>query len=142
MRRSLLAALLAGIALSVACDNSDGGDTATGPTTVTLTTETFTGSVDPMGSKFHPFSVAQAGEVDITLTAAGPPSTIFMGLAIGVLSADAASCTLDSRFTVVVQAGTTPQIPVSAGTGKYCVQIFDAGNQVATINYTITVAHP
>jgi hypothetical protein len=141
MRRSL-AALLACIALSVACDNSDSGNTATGPTTVTLTTDTFTGSVDPMGSAFHKFTVAQAGEVDITLTAAGPPSTIYMGLAIGVLSTDGTSCSPDSRFTVVVQASTTPQIPVSAGAGNYCVQIFDAGNQVATINYTITVAHP
>lgn len=141
MRRSL-AAVLVCIALSIACDNSDGGNSVTSPTSVTLTTDTFTGSVDPKGSAFHKFTVAQGGEVDVTLTAAGPPSTIFMGLGIGVPSTDSAACSLDSRFTIVTQASTTPQIPVSAGAGTYCVQVFDAGNQVATVNYTITVAHP
>ena len=140
MRQSVsFIAVVACIALSAGCDNS--GDSSTSPTPVPLTTETFTGTVDPMGSVFHSFTVAQGGELDITLTAVGPPATIFMGLGIGTLSSDSASCSLDSRFTLATHASTTPQIPVSAGAGRYCVQLFDIGNQTAQVSYTITVAH-
>lgn len=140
MRRSLsLTAVLACIALSAGCDNSGGSSTS--PTPLPLTTDTFTGTVDPMGSAFHSFTVTQAGELDVTLTAAGPPSTIFMGLGIGVLNSDATACSRDTRFDVAAQGSTTPQIPVNAGAGKYCVQVFDIGNQTAQVSYTITVAH-
>ena len=82
MRQSLIA-VLACIALSVACDNS-GGDSSTSPTaTVVRTTDTYTGTVQPMSSDTHNFNVSQAGQVDVSLTAAGPPSTIFMGLGVG-----------------------------------------------------------
>jgi len=138
MRRSLIA-LVACLAISAGCDNS-GDSTSTGPS-LPLTTDTFTGTLDPLGTAFHPFTVAQAGELDITLTAVGPPPTIFMGLGIGTLSSDSASCSLDTRFNVVVQASMTPQIPVNAGAGRYCVQIVDVGNQTGQVSYTITVAH-
>jgi hypothetical protein len=77
--------LLALVALTVGCDNSDSSSNGgvTGPT-VPLTSQTFTGTVDVGGSSSNTtFVVAQSGEVDVTVTALGPPSNVIMGLAIG-----------------------------------------------------------
>src|SRR5438552_3337134 len=139
MRRVLVLALMCA-ALS-GCDNTSSTTTPTLTPTVPLTKETFTGTVDPMGSKWHNFTVVQAGEVDITLTAAGPPATIFMGLAVGLPNATDGSCTLISGASVNVQASTFAQLLGSASPGALCVEIHDIGNQTATITYTITVEH-
>ena len=135
-------AVLAGALLAVACDNSGGSTTA--PTVTTAppsTVETFNGSVDPQGSAFNTFTVGQTGEVDVTLTAAGPPATIFMGLGIGVPATDGSSCSLLSTASISTQATTTPQLSGTASPGPLCVKIWDIGNQTATVQYTITVAH-
>jgi predicted small lipoprotein YifL len=138
-RHSLVAVALA--ASLTACGSST---PLVAPTpAVTLTTETFTGSVDVMGADFHPFTAAQSGELDITLTVAGPPSTIQMGLGVGVPSGTA--CALFTGVAgaiVTVAAGTTPQIFGTIAAGPYCVQVFDVGNQAASITYTVTVTHP
>ena len=134
----MLAATLALAFIGVACDNS-GGSSATSPTAVPLTTETFTGSVDPGGSDFHPFTVAQTGEIDITLTAAGPPATIFMGLGVG--TPVGTTCQLLPNGSTVIQAGAAAQLSGTAAAGTFCVAVFDVGNQSATITYSLTVAH-
>jgi hypothetical protein len=133
------ASALALALMGTGCDNSDSGsDTAPSPPVVTVT---FTGSVDPGGLAFHRFTVAQQGEVDITLTAAGPPATITMGLAVGIPSAT--SCDLRiSGGNVAVQAGATPQLVGTAAAGDLCVAIYDVGNQTAAVMYSVTVAHP
>ena len=93
MGRSL-PVLLALVALTVGCDNSGSSSSGgvTGPT-VPLTSQTFTGTVDVGGSSSNTtFVVAQSGEVDVTVTALGPPSNIIMGLAIGIPSTTDSSC--------------------------------------------------
>lgn len=135
MKASFAVALALAL-MAAGCDNS--GEIP--PTPVTLTPETFTGTVEPGSSDSHGFTVAQAGEVDVTLTAAGPPATIFMGLAVGVPSGS--MCQPLSGGTVSTQAGTTPQLVGSANPGAYCVIVYDIGNQTATVTYSVTVAHP
>ena len=105
-----------------------------------LTTETFTGTVSVAGSDFHTFTAAQTGEIDITLTAAGPPATIFMGLAIGTVAGT--TCTHLSGGAVNTPAGTAPQLTGTANAGTYCIDIYDVGNQTGSITYTVAVAHP
>lgn len=136
--RTIFPVALALALMGAGCDNSAGGDTT--PTPVTLTPETFSGSVEPGSSAFHSFTLAQAGEVDVTLTAAGPPATILMGLGVGTPSGS--SCQLLTGGSVTTRAGTTPQLVGSANAGTYCVQVYDVGNQAATVNYTVIVAHP
>ena len=126
-----------------ACDN--GGSPSVVPTAPTvLTTETFTGTVDVGGSDFHTFNAATGGEVDITLAAAGPPTTIFMGLGIGQPSGSPPTCVLFTATgaTVYTPAGSIPQIVGTISAGTFCVQVYDIGNQLAQISYTVTVAHP
>ena len=127
-----------------ACHSGSSTSLPTVPTA--LTTVTFTGTVNLGSSDFHTFTVPlSGGELDITLRAAGPPSTVFMGIYVGIPSTDGSTCTLinPSAFTVV-QAGTTPQLSGTINAGTYCVAVYDAqlpGNQTAAVSYTVTVAH-
>ena len=136
MRRMFPVALALAL-MGTGCDNSAGGNTSP---TVTLTQETFTGTVEPGSSDSHGFTSAQSGEIDITLTAAGPPATIFMGLGVGI--AGGSTCQPLNGGTVSTRAGTTPQLVGTAGAGSYCVVVYDIGNQTATVTYSVTVAHP
>jgi hypothetical protein len=134
---------LASFALALAligagCDNS-GSDTT--PDALPLTTETFSGSVDPLGLASHRFTVARQGEVDITLTVAGPPATITMGLGVG--SPSTTGCDLNiSGGSVAAQAGAVPQLVGTAAAGELCVAVYDIGNQTAAVAYEVKVAHP
>ena len=103
--------------------------------------ETFTRTIDVGGIGTDTFSVTAAnGQLVATLTAAGPPSTIFMGFALGSFSN--AVCTPFTDQSTVVQAGPTAQLGgTGAQAGSYCVQVFDVGNQTGPVTYTVTVSH-
>ena len=119
--------------------SSDDSSSPTSPTVV-ATTETLSGTVDVGGSAVHQFTVAlSGGQVNVTLTAAGPPSTIYMGIGIGTYSSD--TCTLLSGASVVTQAGSTAQLTGTVNAGSYCLKVFDAGNQTASITYAVTLTH-
>jgi hypothetical protein len=138
MKHSLLIPLTFALTM-VACSGSDSAPTITTPA-ATTTTETFTGTVQPgFGFDFHPFTVAQTGTVSVTLTAAGPPSTIFMGLGIGTPSATA--CAVISGDSTIAPASATAQLSGTLSAGSYCVQVYDVGNQAAPVTYSVTVAH-
>src|SRR5262245_29023286 len=140
-----LAAL--GLALaSAGCNpgNSTSAVSTTTPTTPTVpvTSETFSGTVDPAGRAFHAFTIAlSGGQINVTLTSAGPPATIFMGLGVGVYSSADGTCTLLSNGSVLTAAGATAQLAGTLNAGSYCVMVFDAGNQVAQVSYSVTVNH-
>jgi hypothetical protein len=42
---------------------------------------------------------------------------------------------------VITQAGSAAQLSGTLNAGNYCVMVFDAGNQVATVDYAVTVNH-
>jgi len=132
-------------ALSAACSGSGSSSTLpTAPTatapTGTATVESFDGTVDVAGSDVHPFTVTQSsGQVNVTLVTAGPPPTIYVGLAVGTLSNG--TCTRITNANVLVQAGAVAQISGTATAGSYCVEVYDAGNQLVSIAYTVTVSH-
>ena len=140
MRRSIVV-LLAVLASSLACDNSGTSSSAITTPTTPLTSQTFSGTVDVNGSATNTtFVVGVSGEVDITITALGPPANIIMGLAVGIPSTIDGSCTAPLSAGQTVQASTTPLVgTLQAGT--WCVKLYDVGYQTAQISYTITVAH-
>jgi len=125
--------LLFALATAAACGSST---PVTAPASMT---DTFSGTVAVQGADSHNFTVASFGEVDITLTAAGPPPTITMGLGVGTPSGD--TCVLTTN-PISTPAGTTPQFSGTASAGTYCVQVSDVGNQLGPVTYTVTVAHP
>ena len=137
MRRVIPLALSMALA-TVACDNGSSTPAPTSPSA--LTTETFSGTVAVGSSDFHTFTATQGGTVSVTLNAAGPPATIFMGLGIGTPSSS--TCALLSGATADTQAGTTSQLSGTLDPGAYCVEVYDVGNETTPVNYAVTVAHP
>jgi hypothetical protein len=130
-------AVAAFVCATMACSH----DTTTSPSpTVTRTTDTFSGTVSVGGSAYHTFSVAQTGTVDLTLTAAAPPSTILMGIGIGMVSDSA--CVVMAGASGQAQAGASPQLSGTVSPGTLCAEINDVGNQAAPVTYTLTVTHP
>ena len=100
----------------------------------------FTGTVQPLSDDSHTFVVSQSGEVDITLTAAGPPATIQMGIGLGNPTGN--TCPHNVSETKYIQAGTSAQVSTTLSPGTYCVDVFDFGNAAQPITYAITVAYP
>jgi hypothetical protein len=140
---------LAVIALAAAAAACGGSSSSPSPvvTNATVTTETFTGTLNPPAngvgdSKVHSFTVnTGGGSINVTLVSAGPPATIQVGLALGNPSSTG-SCSIIPGFSLQTAAGSTAQIPATgAPAGAYCVAIFDVGNILQPITYTITVAH-
>jgi hypothetical protein len=117
-----IAALLPLALMTAAC--SQGGDTAAilAPS-ATVTTETFTGTLLPLGTNSHPFSVAATGAVNITLLSVGPPATITVGLGVGTPSGSA--CALISA--VSTPAGTIAQLSGTANAGAFCISVYASG---------------
>jgi hypothetical protein len=132
-------ALLALAAFCAACGNSS---TTAPSTTTSPTTETLNGSMAPKGQAIRTFTATQAGTVSVTLASAGPPSTIVLGVGVGLVSTTTGDICEFSR-TVNTPAGTTPQITVSVDAGTYCAGAYDIGNVgTAGITVAITVTHP
>lgn len=128
--------------MSAACG---GSSTTTSPSTTapaaSVTTEVFTGTVPVGGSDVHNFSIALSnGQINVILTAAGPPATISMGLGVGSPSTDG-SCTLFSGAAIITPAGALAQLSGTAQAGAYCVGVYDVGNQTADVTYSVTVTH-
>ena len=130
-----LIVLLCGVS---ACGGGDStGSVLAAPTT--LVTESFTGTVVVGASDFHTFSASTGGAINVTLTAAGPPSTIYMGIGVGTPGASA--CALLTNGSVVAPAGITAQLSGTISAGTYCVSVFDVANETAPVTYAVTVTH-
>jgi hypothetical protein len=141
----LVLATTVALGTTTACGGNSSNTSALPAPSGTVVTDTFTGTVAlPVAGVLqvdvHPFTVAVAGSISITLTAAGPPATITMGLGVGNPAADG-SCSFLSGGTTQTPAGSTAQLSGSVAAGTYCVAVGDIGNALQPISYTVTVAH-
>jgi hypothetical protein len=140
VKRSLAVLSLVLACTAAAChNNSSSSTTPTTPSTPT-TTETHSGTVAVGGSDTSTYTLAQAGEVDVTLTAAAPPAGIIMGLAVGFLDVNN-NCVPVVGAALATPAGTAPQLSLLMSSSA-CVTVKDVGNATAPVSYTITVSHP
>ncbi|MBI3401878.1 MAG: hypothetical protein HY048_10700 [Acidobacteria bacterium] len=137
---SVLVTTLA-VGCSQSSDTSNATPTTTTAPTTTPTTENFTGTVPVGGADVKPFNILLAnGQLNIILTAAGPPPTIQMGLGVGSYSGT--TCTIFQGGSVITAAGATAQLAGTAiSAGQYCVQVSDVGNQASPVTYAVTVIH-
>jgi hypothetical protein len=133
MKRIL--AVLLGLAVSAAgCSDPVAPATPT-PAPPTIT-ETFTGQLLVLGSNSHTFTVQQIGGLQVTVNGLTPPAAV--GVAVGTPSG--ATCLAIQSLTAV--ANPTAQISGTATiTGSFCVRVYDVGNLVEPVNYTVTVLH-
>src|SRR3954471_15020093 len=142
LRHIIVTTTLAVAAISAAaCGGSSSTSNIAAPTG-TVTTDTFTGTVQQSGTNVHSFMVTTPGSISVTLTAAGPPSAITMGLGIGNPDASGNCIFLSGGTTQAIANPTTPQLSGSlTSSGAYCVAIGDIGNAAGPITYSITVSH-
>jgi hypothetical protein len=136
-----LSVAVAVVLTAAACNKSSTAPAATTPTPVSRTTDTFTGTVQVKGSDSHSFPVSQTGVVDVTLTAAGPPATIVMGLGVGSLDASS-TCVPFAGASTSASAGSNAQLSGTVTAGTLCVVVRDIGNQTGPVSYTVTALHP
>jgi hypothetical protein len=127
--------------LAAAACQTNNDSNATLPTTpAPVTTERFADTLDIKGRKTHDFTITLSGGLlTVTLTAAGPPANIVMGLAVG--TSDGTACTILTNGTTNTAAGANPQLSGTLNGGRYCVQVSDIGNQTAPVTYAVTVTH-
>ena len=123
-----------------ACSKNSATPAATTSPSVARTMETFTGSVQTGVSAFHAFTVSQTGQVDVTLTAAGPPSTIVIGVGVGLPAGS--TCVPFAGASTTAAAGPTPQLSGTTSPGALCVDVHEVGSQTPSVTYTVTVTHP
>lgn len=129
------------VALAIACVACGKDDASTtSPSTTTTKTDSFTGTVPIGGSAMNTFTVGTSGPVTVTMTAAGPPAAIVMGLGVGVPANGI--CGVLAGASVTATAAATSQLGGVVSPGSYCVTVYDVGNQTAPITYTVSVVHP
>jgi hypothetical protein len=107
------------------------------PTPVAPTiTETFSDTLNVLGVNSHPFTVQQVGGLKVNITNIAPGAAIGLGIGTPGLS----GCTSTTAVTTV--AGSTAQLSGTATiAGPFCVSVYDAGNLVEPVTYTVTVLH-
>jgi hypothetical protein len=128
-----------GIAIALALAGVACSDTGvpTAPTPVPASiTDTFNGTLTVSGTSAQPFTVKQAGHLTVTLDTVQPAAAV--GIGIGTPSAG--GCAVVSRQAPVLPGGTFVLSGIALA-GNLCVSVYDVGNLVETVTYTITVFH-
>ncbi len=130
------------------------GKSATAPSP-TLQTETFTGTLQPLGSDFKTVTVSfTQGVTDLSVSIdslkkvsdASAVTGITIGVGFGTVSGS--TCSLQVQ-TSTANLGQELFAPNGAGAGTYCVQIFDcptgstgcSSTLTESVNYSMTVKH-
>src|SRR5436190_22487404 len=139
------------VVLAVVGISACGGSSNSTPTAPSgnATVETFNGAFDPKGvGPVHNFTIQQSnGLLNLVLTAVtdvttSAPAGIAVGLALG--SQSSSGCVAISGASATVSAGTTSITSGLSGTanaGTYCLIVFDVGNLVNSVTYTVSVSH-
>ena len=135
-------AAVGGVIVVAACGGSSSSTNSLTTPSATVTTETFNGTVQVGATNVHTFNVTTPGSVTVTMTQAGPPPTISMGLGIGNPNSAGNCIFLSGGTTQAIASTTTPQLSGTlTASGAYCVAIADIGNAAGPITYSITVSH-
>jgi hypothetical protein len=141
--RSILPLLLLTPLLAAGCNTQTADNSATGPAAPIITEPTYSGTLSVSQTRVYTFNVTAIGPLTVTMTAAGPPPTIAVGLVVGTptFSTTGTICT-PVTTAINATASTTPQISgTPQSTGSYCLAVFDPGTLTSDISYTIIVTH-
>ena len=154
MQRHAALSLIAPYAILAFLASGCGGSNPAAATPA-LQTETFTGTLQPLGLDVKTFTIAYAqGTSDLsvtvnsltTVTGSTPVTGITVGVGLGAPSG--ASCSLQLQ-TPVAALGQELYAPNGATAGSYCVQISDcpsgatgcSSTLAEAVTYSMTVKH-
>jgi hypothetical protein len=131
------ALLVISIVAMVGCGDDETPTSPTPPTPTTVT-DTFTGTINKNGAASHNFTASVAGVVTATLKTLSPDPEVVVGFAVGTWSGSACNVVLvrDRAVQTTVIYGN-----VNAS-GDLCVRVYDVGNVVDPVEYSIEVVHP
>ena len=136
----------AALAIVIASLVSCGDDEPTLPTVPSrpTVTDTFSGSIGMNGANSHTFLAGATGTITATLAAVGPDAVgadgtpLVVGFGVGTWNG--------SLCNVVLAQDRAIQSSVIFGnvnaSGDLCVRVYDVGNLIDSIDYTVTVVHP
>ena len=134
MKRILSVVVLGAALLTAAC--SDPVAPATPTPVVPVTAEVFSDTLLVLGANTHSFTVSEIGGLRVSLTSLQPGAAV--GLGVGTFGAG--SCTVIDHISAVagasIQMSGTVTVP-----GTYCVEVYDLGNLVESVSYTVNVLH-
>lgn len=141
--RPALVLACAGAVAVAACGNKSSSATTTSPSVVAAAAtinEPFTTTLQTGGAIFYSFSMAQYGNVAVTLTGvSGADLPEDFTLNIGIGRPSGTSCTSQSAVDAV--PGETPQLTGVYGPGIFCVRVVDTGKLPAQATISAVVAH-
>lgn len=132
--KRILAAVLGLSVLAAGC--SDPVPPAAPTPAAPTISETFSDTLLVRGSNTHQFTVQQIGGVKVSVTSVTPDAAV----GIGVGTPSFGTCLALSNLSAVAGAGV--QLSGTATvTGTFCVSVYDVGNLVEPVTYTVTVLH-
>ena len=98
--------------------------------------ETFTGTLLTLGANTQQFTVQQVGGLKVSIISVDPSAAV----GIGVGTPSGGSCLVLTNLTAV--AGPGAQLSGTATVpGTFCVEVYDVGNLVEPVSYTVSVLH-
>lgn len=121
------------------CD--DPLESPTSPTTTTPAPILFTGTLQPMATRFYSYTLTSAGTITAMLASLehhGVPTGTAVELGIGIPAGT--GCAVESPTTATPSL--IPQVRQDASTGTYCVRIADRAGLAVPLNFTVRVVHP
>jgi len=142
-RLSSRAILLAVAVLATGACSNDTLSSLTTPTTPTIFTDTFTGTLSKNGAFTHSFTTASLGAVSASIVSLQPTSTQIVGLSLGVWNGSACSTSPATGGSSSDIATTGSSITLNAtAAGSLCVRLYDVGFINDPVLYTLQVTHP
>lgn len=138
--KKILAVVLSATVLTISTGGCSDPTPPAAPTPVTPTiTDTFTGTLTLAGNNSHPFTVSQVGGLRVSLTGVSPSAAV--GIGVGTPSTATGTCTVLATLTAVGGPGYQMSGTATVA-GTFCIAVFDVGNLVESVTYTVTVLHP
>jgi hypothetical protein len=134
----LLAVITASLVL-VSC-----GDEAETPTSATTTEPVailFSGTLQPLSTRFYSFTMTTSGTVSAMLASlerGNTPMPNSLQLGLGIPAGTGCATSVASNTNTAL----TSQIRQDFGTGTYCVRISDTDGLPVAMNFTIRLVHP
>ena len=110
-------------------------------------TETFNGTVQPLGADSHLYTVSNSGEFTISVTSV-TPGNVFLGVGYGQPGANGSCGLIQSNVINSTQIGKTALSGQVLIKGQYCVVVFDPSGLAGITplpvaeSYTVQVKHP
>ena len=132
VRTVLALVLLSGLA---ACSSDT--STPVSPTTVPPTSFTYATTFTVNGAVTRTFDMISNGTVSMTLTSVTPD--VALGIGVGIPRIGSTGCNLTR--SVVVTAGTSPQLSLAAEPGLWCVRVWDPGTVTDRVSFSLSVQH-